>query len=283
VARRKRAETGAGDDTGSGAGADGAPGVDGGTAAVADLEVPVGGVTVRGPGTAGGQHSANHVQVVDVANVAVPKLVLAEHPVVTPSAPAVQCVTGVLEGLAERNDLRDFLHQLVNDSLLLHAQFLGGARATFSAGFLSADLELSWPGVQRFMKRWWPVWEVPPDGAATILPPPWDCGGQGSPHAAVASKWMMNVVMNDINPVLLRTTSTCRWQFKKDLLDVVTVVRVGLGATYPVSVALATMLLVATHEELYGTVLADLVAVGRPPVPTVATFLSWMDWGWWKM
>lgn len=170
VARRKRAETGAGDDTGSGAGADGAPGVDGGTAPVADLEVPVGGVTVRGPGTAGGQHSANHVQVVDVANVAVPKLVLEEHPVVTPSAAAVQCVTGVLEGLAERDDLRDFLHQLVNDNLLLHAQFLGGARATFSAGVLSADLELSWPGVQRFMKRWWPVWEVPPDGAATIPP-----------------------------------------------------------------------------------------------------------------
>jgi len=85
---------------------------------------------------------------------------------------------------------------------------------------------------------------------------------------------MMNVVMHDINPVLLRTTSTCRRQFKKDLLDVVTVVRVGLGATYPVSVALATMLLVATHEELYCTVLADLVAVGRPPVPTVAPLLA---------
>jgi len=85
---------------------------------------------------------------------------------------------------------------------------------------------------------------------------------------------MMNVVMNDINPVLMRTTSTCRRQFKKDLLDVVTIERVGPGATYPVSVALATMLLVATHEELYCTFLADLVAVGRPPVPTVAPLLA---------
>jgi len=221
-----------------------------------------------------GNGARDELKVTEMVNTDVTKLVSAVQPVVTPSAAAVECITGVLEGLAKREDLRDALQQLVNDSLLCLARFLGGATAQYSAGVLPADLKLSWPGVRRFMQKWWPVWEVPPDEPPAI-PAPGTLAAKAHPtRQSLSSKWIIIVDMTTINPVLLRTTATCRRHFKKDLLDVVEVARVGPGMKYPVGVALATMLLVATQEEHYCSVLADLASVGRPRVPTVVPLLA---------
>jgi len=222
----------------------------------------------------GDQGADDVVKVVDVANSDGTKVVSAVQPAVTPNAAAVQCVTQVLEGLSGRDDLKEALQQLLNDSLLCLARLLGGASAGNSAGVLAADLELSWPGVRRFVSKWWPVWEVATDEPATLPPHGTLARKVHATRAALSSRWMIDVEMTAINPVLLRTTAMCRRYHKKDLLNHVRVMRIGPGMKYPVNVALATMLLVGTQEEHYCTVLADLASVGRPVVPTNAPILA---------
>jgi len=253
---------------------------------VVATRAPHGGPTSRAAGipaandgatsVVGGCHwgTGNVAAVMDVAAPDVTKIVSAVQPVITPNDAAVQCVTQVLEGLSGREDLRHVLQQLVNDSLLCLARLLGGASAGYSAGVLPADLELSWPGVRRFTSKWWPVWEVSTDEPATLPPDGTLAHKVHTTRPALSSRWMIDVNMTSINPVLLRATVMCRRYNKKDMLDLVRVMRVGPGVKYPINVALAVMLLFGTQEEHYCTVLAELASAGRPIVPAVVPILS---------
>lgn len=120
--------------------------------------------------------------VVQVDSVPAPSI-LSSVPVVNPSDVAVECVTTVIDGLRDREDVRDVVHRLVCDSLALLSRLHGRSGAGVAVEEDAVNSQLTWSVVRKVVYRWWPVWEAadgeggkqgptPPPGTAYYLSHP---------------------------------------------------------------------------------------------------------------
>lgn len=120
--------------------------------------------------------------VVQVDSVPAPPI-LSSVPVVNPSDVAVECVTTVIDGLRDREDVRDVLHRLVCDSLILLSRLHGRSGAGVAVEEDAVNSQLTWSVVRKVVYRWWPVWEAadgeggkqgptPPPGTVSYLSHP---------------------------------------------------------------------------------------------------------------
>lgn len=199
------------------------------------------------------------------------KIVSSVQPVVTPSASSVTCISSVLEALRERQDIRQVLHQLVIDSLLCLGRLKGGS----ASGSASAVNEAGWSAVRAILHRWWPVWEVPA-GADMQPPPPGTVGYIAHPSRPIlSSRWAIDVDMKAINTVIQKLEVKSGRYFDKNKLPMkVSVSRIGPNVRGVIGVSVATLLLVATKEQMFCTIVSDLMAQGRVPTMNKVPLLA---------
>lgn len=107
----------------------------------------------RSSGSAGQKNS-------EVAADAV-KLVQMTQPVVTPSEPAVTCITALLDSFREQQDIRDVLQMLLTDSLLCLGRLRSAVAMAPHDGSKSEIKEVDWVSVSTLVNCWWPIWEAP--------------------------------------------------------------------------------------------------------------------------
>lgn len=195
-----------------------------------------------------------------------PKVVSNVQPVVVPNAESLKCITAVLQSLADRKDIREVLQQLVIDSLLCLARIKSGSAAGSGFASSSASTEQAWSTVRTILHRWWRVWEVAPDGYMQA-PPAGTVAFIAHPTRPIlSSRWAINVDMETINPVIQQLeVKSGRYFNKEKLPTLVSVSRFGPNVRGVICLSVATSLLIACKEDLFCTIVSDLVAQGRVP------------------
>lgn len=188
--------------------------------------------------------------------------------VVEPSDAAIKCISAVLDGLNDRKDVRVVLKEIVNHGLLCFSRLRLGLAVTMSKGADPAEQEPGWAGLRRIFQYWWPVWVSPSDGWKT-LPPPGTVGFIANPKRPIyRTKWAFDVNMEAVNDAIQKLEANSDRYFDKDKLPkLITVWRYGAHVRGGIGASVATLLLIATKEDLFCSVLADLAASDRPPQP----------------
>lgn len=152
-----------------------------------------------GPGDTRSSGSAGHKNS-EVAADAV-KLFQKTQPVVTPSEPAVTCITAVLDSLRERQDIRDVLRLWLTDSLLCLSRLRSAVAMAPHDGSKHENKEVDWVSVNTLLNCWWPIWEAPNE--EMVCPPPGTVGFLAHPTRRVQStKWAFDVDMGSINAAI---------------------------------------------------------------------------------
>lgn len=194
------------------------------------------------------------------------RIVSRVQPVVTPSDASIKCVSAVLEALRERQDIRHVLQQLVIDSLLCLGRLKGESAHVSASASAVAVGETGWSAVRAILYRWWPVWEVSA-GDDMQRPPPGTVGYIAHPSRPIlSSRWAIHVNMEAINAVIQNLqVKSGRYFDKNKLPPVVSVSRFGPNVRGVIVVSVATLLLVATKEDMFCTIVSDLMAQGRVP------------------
>lgn len=201
-----------------------------------------------------------------------PKVVSDSQPVVKPTEVAVKSVVGVLEGMLVRGDVRQVLQQLVCDSLLCWARQRSGAVRSPTQEVVPANVEQLWTSVRKLLHRWWPTWEASPTfaGEAASVPPPGTVSFITHPHRRPKyCKWAIDVDVSAAHDIIsrLQGVGSARYFDKEKLPSMVTVMRVGPSAKSPILMSVATLLLVASKEYAFPTLLTELASMGRAPEP----------------
>jgi len=193
---------------------------------------------------------------------------LKEQPVVIPSPQAVTCTSAVLESCLSRSDAKGVVRQLLVDGLLCWGRLHSGQTAKAAAGLISAaDVATEWPAVRKLLADCWPTWSSPVSNVAA-LPPEGSVSRQTHPgRTMLTSRWKVKVDMTATNPTIRRLEVASDRHFKKGPLDAfVEVQRIAPVTKVPLAVTIASILLVATWDSAFCTIMQQLAASGRAPV-----------------
>ena len=197
-----------------------------------------------------------------------------EQPLIIPSPQAVECTTAVLEAFLGRRDAKGVLRQLLVDGLLCRGRLHSGQTAEAAAGVISAaGVDTEWPAVRNLLTMCWPAWSAPVKNVA-MIPPEGSVSRQTHPgRQMLTSRWKVKEDTTAINPTISRLEVAVDRNFKKGALDSFTEVqrmapnvKVPLSVTIALAVTIASLLLVATWDSAFCTVMQQLAASGRAPV-----------------
>jgi len=248
----------------AGAGAGGAPNDGGGQ----DVPAIGGTVVERRPTPVPPAHPGATAEALMVTGPVDGPVRLTEQPIVVPSPQAVSSMSAVLESYLSRSDAKGVVRQLLVDGLLCWGRLHSGQTAKAAAGLVSAaDVDTEWPAVRKLLANCWPSWSSPVNNVAA-LPPEGSVSRQTHPgRTTLTSRWKVKVDMTATNPTIRRLEVASDRNFKKGPLDAcVEVQRIAPGLKVPLAVTIASLLLVATWDSAFCTIMQQLAASGRAPV-----------------
>jgi len=197
-------------------------------------------------------------------------LIFERQPTVHPPAPAVEVVSAVLRTMSASEDGADMLRKLLSDGVVTLARTGAHAQGAMGAAGSEAN-KYDLQAVYRTCSAWWPQWHSPTH-PSSMSPPPGTVSFKVNPQrVANTTRWVVMVDMAGVNPTMEEIKVKSSRFFKKESLPAVEhVVRVSGKSPMKLTVVIAALLLVATKEERFGSILSSLAFAGRANVLKVS-------------